>query len=169
LATTDGKKYDTRLYDPIGLQLIIFESRQPKAIQFKVAVAHLVCAYAKGDLKPSKWSLKDDLVSASRQILSLGQGYKRAALVRDLAERDGVSIQTAYRRIERATGERLKTTNGTVIKRKTAGFTKYPTEKAEVLAYAKTNPEAQGAQIKAVLGLPLHRNQICRWLREARK
>ena len=166
LATTDGKKYDTRLYDPIGLQLIIFESHQPKAIQFKVAVAHLVYDYMQGKIHPSKWSLKGDLVAASRQILSLPQGYERAELIRDYADHAGVCIQTAYRRINQL-GERLKTKSGTVIKRKTAGSTKYPAEKAKVLAFKKANPEAQGAQIKAALGLHLHRNHICRWLRES--
>jgi prophage antirepressor-like protein len=29
-------------YSPIGLQLIVFESRQPKAIEYKIAVAKLV-------------------------------------------------------------------------------------------------------------------------------
>ena len=42
LTGTDGKKYDTRVYDAIGLQLIVFESRQPKAIEYKIAVARLV-------------------------------------------------------------------------------------------------------------------------------
>ena len=42
LRTTDGKKYDTEAYDPIGMQLIIMESHLPKAIRYKVAVAKLV-------------------------------------------------------------------------------------------------------------------------------
>lgn len=52
LKATDGKEYETRVYDPIGLQLIIFESRQPKARAYKVAVAHLVWAYMQGQLRP---------------------------------------------------------------------------------------------------------------------
>lgn len=169
LGTVEGNREvfrDVEVYDPIGLQLIVFESNLPKAIQFKVAVAHLVYAYMKGELKPSKWTLKDDLLSASQQILSLPQGTKRAALVKDLAERDGVCFQTAYRRVGLVTGQRLKTKDGHVIKRKDAGTTKYPAEKAKVLAFKKANPEAQGAQIKQALGLHLHRNHICRWLRE---
>ncbi len=42
LTGTDGKKYATRVYGAIGLQLIVFESRQPKAIEYKIAVARLV-------------------------------------------------------------------------------------------------------------------------------
>lgn len=166
LATTDGKKYDTRLYDPIGLQLIMFKSNQPKAIQYQVAAAHLIVAYMNGELKPSKWSQKNDLLSAAQQILSLPQGPARATLVKDLAERDGVCFQTAYRRVNLATGQRLKTKDGHVIKRKDAGSTKYPEEKAQVLAYKQAHPNAQGAEIKKALGLTLDRNHISRWLRE---
>jgi len=107
---------DLEVYDPIGLQLIIFESRQPKAIQFKIAAAHLVHAYMTGQLKPSKWVLDRDLVAASKQIMSLPHGRKRAALIRDLAEQQGCSIATAYRRISRATGDRLKTAKGKAIR-----------------------------------------------------
>jgi hypothetical protein len=118
LATTDGKKYSIRIYDPIGLQLIIFESQQPKAIQFKIAAAHLVHAYMTGELKPSKWVMDHDLVAASKQIMSLPHGRKRAALIRDLAEHQDCSLATAYRRIERATGSRLKTIRGKAIRHK---------------------------------------------------
>lgn len=52
LTVTDGKAYETEVFDPIGLQLIIFESRQPKARAYKVAVAHLVWAYMHGQLRP---------------------------------------------------------------------------------------------------------------------
>jgi hypothetical protein len=118
LRATDGKKYDMEVYDPIGLQLIIFESHQPKAINFKVAVAHLVWAFMNGKLKPSKWSAKSDLVSAATQILSLPEGRHRGSLIKDLAERDGVCLRTAYRRIYKATGERMLTTKGLPRKRR---------------------------------------------------
>ncbi|MFQ5647505.1 MAG: hypothetical protein ACE5GM_11295 [bacterium] len=50
LTTTDGKTYEQEVYDPIGLQLIIMESRQPKAKEYKIAVAKLVYAYMTGEL-----------------------------------------------------------------------------------------------------------------------
>lgn len=53
LTTVEGGREVTReveVYDPIGLQLICFESRQPKAQAYKVAVAHLVWAYVHGKL-----------------------------------------------------------------------------------------------------------------------
>lgn len=55
LTVVEGGREVTReieVYDPIGLQLICFESRQPKAIAYKVAVAHLVWAYVNGKLAP---------------------------------------------------------------------------------------------------------------------
>ncbi len=169
LATTDGKKYDTRLYDPIGLQLIMFESGQPKAIQYKIAAAHLIVAYMKGELKPSKWALKDDLMSAIQQIKSLPRGTKRGELVRDLAERDGVNLTTAYRRIRLATGEHFKSSKGTFIQRSDKGTTRRPDEKEKVLAYTKTNPTARGAHIKRELNLQTSFERINGWIRESRR
>lgn len=169
LTATDGKKYSTDVYDPIGLQLIVFESNQPKAIQFKVAVAHLVYAYMKGELKPSKWALKDDLMSAVRQIQSLPRGTKRADLVRDLAGRDGISTQTAYRRIGLAAGENFRNTKGKPIQRSDKGTTKHPSEKEKVLVYAEANPTARGASIKKMLNLQTSYARINVWIREASK
>lgn len=45
LTAVEGDRKVSRtieIYNPIGLQLIVFESRQPKAIEYKVAVAKLV-------------------------------------------------------------------------------------------------------------------------------
>lgn len=41
---TEGyaREIKIEVYNPIGLQLIVFESRQPRAIQYKIAVAKLV-------------------------------------------------------------------------------------------------------------------------------
>ena len=50
LRATDGKKYLTELYDPISLQLIIMESKLPKALEYKIAVATLVWAYATNNI-----------------------------------------------------------------------------------------------------------------------
>lgn len=119
LGTVEGDRQVTRkveVYDPVGLQLIINKSDLPKAIEFQVAAAHLVYAYMRGELKPSKWVLDRDLVAASRQILSLPMGLKRGGMIRDLAEMQGCSIATAYRRIQRASGERLKNTKGKAIR-----------------------------------------------------
>lgn len=161
LRATDGKKYDTRVYDPIGLQLIIFESRQPKARAYKVAVAHLVYTLMTGGIKPSKWSQKDDLVSAARQILSLPEGRKRGALVRDLAARDGVSLQAAYVRVNKVAGRRLR-----AGVRSDKGSTKYPEDRERVLVYLKEHPGARGKELKAALpGLCVSRYQLDEWTR----
>lgn len=169
LAATDGKKYTTEVYDPIGLQLLINKSDLPKAIQFQIAAAHLVYDYMKGKLKPSKWTQQGDLLSASRQILSLPQGRKRAALVKDLAEREGVDISTAYRRIELATGQRLKTTKGHPIRRSDKGSSKYPDEKQAVRVYLQKNPDSQKAEIKRELNLKVSTSTVKRWIREIKK
>lgn len=57
LTTTDGKKYDTRVYHPIGFLLLVMESGQPKAVACKVAVAEFVWHFA----GPRKISFKQEL------------------------------------------------------------------------------------------------------------
>lgn len=42
LPASNGRKYDTRLYNFAGLQLIVFGSSQPKAIDFKIAIANFL-------------------------------------------------------------------------------------------------------------------------------
>lgn len=72
---------EIRVYDPIGLQLIINKSNQPRALAFQIAAAHLVMAFMKGEIKPSKWTTKGDRISAIKQILSHPPTYKRRELV----------------------------------------------------------------------------------------
>lgn len=168
LTSTDSKKYIVRVYNPIGLQLIIFESRQPKAINYKIAVANLVWDFMTGDIKPSKWAQKEDFVSAARQILSLPRGEKRAALVRDLAEYAGVSPKTVYDRIPKATGQRLKTTKGTVVCRSDKGSTRYPDGKEKVFEYLREHPEAKGKKIKECMGVCVSYSSINAWIRKGR-
>jgi hypothetical protein len=46
LTSTDGKKYDTKVYHPIGFLLIVMESGQPRALACKVTVAEFVWHFA---------------------------------------------------------------------------------------------------------------------------
>ncbi len=70
--TGKGQKYDRMMnqevYNPIGLQLIVFESNQPKARQYKIAVAHLVQAYMKGELIPNGTPSSDRLDRLEKTI-----------------------------------------------------------------------------------------------------
>ncbi len=172
LSTGQGSRTIVReveVYDPIGLQLIMNKSNQPKAIAFQVAAAHLVFAYLKGDLVPSKWSARGDLVSAARQILSLPDGRKRGALVRDLAEREGVSLMTAYRRICLTTGEKLKTTKGKPRRtRSNAGNHTNPDEAARILALRRNNPTMTGKEIWRLSGTSYSYAHVNAILRNAR-
>lgn len=144
LMSVEGSRNVTReveVVDPIGLQLIINKSNQPKAIAFQVAAAHLVYAFMTGDLKPSKWSQRGDLVSAARQILSLPEGRKRKQVIVDLAEREGLSLQQTYRRITMVTGERLKGKTGNPRKtRSNKGAYTMPEEKQKIIETANANP-----------------------------
>ncbi|MES9901091.1 MAG: hypothetical protein ABW168_00245 [Sedimenticola sp.] len=46
MTSTDSKKYDTRVYHPMGFLLIAMESDQPKAKLMKEAIARFVWHYA---------------------------------------------------------------------------------------------------------------------------
>lgn len=86
LTGTDGKNYDTFVYHPIGFMLIVMESGQPRAKEFKQAVAEFVWHYA----KPRDMSFKEqtELLKLRRVILSdLGKNrdaFVQQALVSDL-------------------------------------------------------------------------------------
>ena len=45
LTATDGKSYDTFVYHPLGLLLIVMESGQPRAHEMKAAVAEFVWSF----------------------------------------------------------------------------------------------------------------------------
>lgn len=47
MTTTDGKKYDTRVYHPVGFMAVVLSSDQPKAKLVKEAVANLVYEYSR--------------------------------------------------------------------------------------------------------------------------
>ncbi|NDY74619.1 hypothetical protein DO021_21805 [Desulfobacter hydrogenophilus] len=155
---------ELRVYDPIGFQLIVFESRQPRAIKYKIAVANLAWAFMNGSIKPSEWSSKGDLISSSRQIHSLKPCIKRGELVRDLAQREGISKQTAYRMIGRVTGKRMRQSI-----RCDRGKTRYPKEQAQVFHYIKRHPKAGGTEIRNALGLTVSATLINAWLRNKHK
>lgn len=170
LMSVEGSRNVTReveVVDPIGLQLVINKSNQPKAIAFQVAAAHLVYAFMAGELKPSKWSQRGDLVSAARQILSLPEGRKRKRIIVDLAEREGLSLQQTYRRITMATGERLKGKTGKPRKpRSDKDSHKNTLEYIKMAEYLKAHPTAKGAEIKRELRLNIPHTRINAWIRE---
>ena len=92
LRGTDGKKYDTFVYHPIGFLLIVMESGQPKAQEMKQAVAEFVWHFA----GPKHLSHKEriELLKLRRCFLNdLGKtkdAFVQRALFSDLAE---VSLQ----------------------------------------------------------------------------
>lgn len=71
LTAFDGKGYETEVYSPIGFQLIVFESSQPKAKIYKVAVAHLVVAYTQCRLNTPAEELKATIANINRRLQAL--------------------------------------------------------------------------------------------------
>ena len=97
LTGTDGKQYEHQVFDPIGFQLIVFESRQPKALEYKVAVANLAWAYMTGQLTAYRTPQ-----GALAEALALPKGSRaRATVTRAIAAEHGWSVQGAQRRLRR--------------------------------------------------------------------
>jgi hypothetical protein len=84
LSTLEGDRKVTRdieVYDPIGFQLIIFESRQPKAIRYKVDVAHLVEAYVSGKLRnPDEKTVGDMLYEQSNMFFDYLRVFQQKSI-----------------------------------------------------------------------------------------
>ena len=98
--TLREREIETRVYNPIGLQLIVFESRQPKARAFKIAVAHLIYAFMRGELAPPKDIVRHRLYLQVKEALDLTRIKERPIAVKYLAEKAGRSTQTVYRWIK---------------------------------------------------------------------
>lgn len=163
LTNVEGKRdvtREVRVYDPIGLQLIINKSNQPKALAFQIAVAHLVLAFMQGKIKPKVWS--PDRIAAIKQILSHPPTFRRSELVRDLAVREGKTGATVYNWIEKI-GD-LKTRKGNKRHRSNAGQSLYPQEKQRAITYHTEHPKAGGKEIKKKLGFNISSATINRWL-----
>lgn len=94
LTCTDSKNYLVNLYSPIGLQLIVFESRQPKAIQYKIAVAKLVADMASGRFFINSTL---DLINSipSRSPLIEGKSRKRFSLFPSQSPQNGADSDSA--------------------------------------------------------------------------
>lgn len=87
----------TRIYNPIGLQLIIFESGQPKAKLCKIAIAHLVYTYMRGELKaPAPGSYLERI----QRYLMAPHGTKGDKM-REICEVTGKGENTIYKHIKR--------------------------------------------------------------------
>lgn len=155
LGTVEGGREvarDLEVYDPIGFQLIIFESRQPKAKAYKIAAAHLVYAYMRGELVPSLWSRKGDRVAPIKQLLSAPPSYERRKVVMDIAQREGKCPNTIYLWVEKS-GYRLLTKAGNPRKRRSDSGPARKAEAAKILEYKAQHPKAYGAEIKKATGV----------------
>lgn len=171
LNTGKGTKYereaDARVFDPIGFQLIINKSNQPKAIAFQVAVAHLAYDYATGNLKPFKGS--GDIAAALSQIISMRAGRERKLKIIELARELNKSKSTIYSMAEKLNGENLMTRAGKPkrTRKDKNSFCNRP-EFQQVKTYLIDYPNTGGKEIKTVLGITYAAHTINRWIRYIR-
>ena len=147
---------ETRVYNPIGLQLIIFESRQPKAKAFKIIVANLVWAYSQGRLAaPEKSALYNEL----KDIVFLKRWTKeRRQAVEQLAEKLDISVDTIYRKAIKVEN------NEPLIKPRPKRCAIYRNKEAreKVLRIHKRFPHIKKEEL--ALAANVHTATIYRWL-----
>lgn len=153
---------DTRVYDPIALQLIINKSNQPKAIAFQVAVANLVVAYMNGSL--TDFSVDDvhdcfkHLHNFCNMVTSLTSVPKRNRLILACAEKTGLPVRQVLTLVRQRTGVSLPAPRQ--IRRKLGE------EHAKAVAYLHEHPLSGGRDIKRSLGLSASERTINQWVRE---
>jgi len=69
LMSTDGKQYDTRVYNEEGVMMVCFFSKQPKAAQFRKWAVKILKAYRNQELvAPHSWLAKE--LEAARELLA---------------------------------------------------------------------------------------------------
>jgi hypothetical protein len=68
LTAVDGAKRAVRVYHPVGFQLVVFESGQPKAMDYKVAVAEFVWSFVGTD----RLSFRDRELLENRRLKICG-------------------------------------------------------------------------------------------------
>jgi hypothetical protein len=160
LSGTDGKTYEQKIYNPIGLQLIVFESHQPKAKAYKIAVANLVWAFMQGRLAQPQGAIGTELMNI---ILLPRYSEIKAKAVKELATDLNVTKETIYNYLKRQE-------NGEPIKRMKPKDCIY---KCNIEARAKARrisarlPELSYDDIAKAVGV--HRATIFRWLGSKRE
>lgn len=86
LTSTDGKKYDSRVYHPIGFLLIVMKSGQPKAEAMNRAVAEFVWHFA-GPRKRSfraESDLRKQRIAILSKLATVRDVFVQQALLDDL-------------------------------------------------------------------------------------
>lgn len=144
---------DIRVFDPIGFQLIVNKSSQPMAIAFQIAVARMVLAYVKGELKPVTSRFTESYISEIKQIAAIPN---KTDLIKELSKKSGVDKRRIYEDIIRITGTRLRP-------QKPRHDSK---EKTLAIAYVAVNQDRGGRYIKKALNLSANPRTITRWLFE---
>lgn len=137
---------EVRVYNPIGLQLIIFESRQPKAKAYKIAVAHLVQAFMRGEVKPP-WNPQDArLQMECEEALKLPAYSERPTAIKTLVQKYDKGQSTIYgwmQRLSQGENPSNKLYGNRVGKRAYLS----PETEAEIQSLVLENPDVSACEI----------------------
>lgn len=160
LTATDGKEYDTEVYDPIGLQLIVMESRQPKAIAYKIAVAHLVWAYMNGELKRSKTIERKEIPKPVCPLtgLPVWTPERKEALLR-IAKEKGLKKSAIYEHAKKLMNGEPRYKG----RKRTETYIKENYDRLYEIYILRYQYRLKLREIKERLGLSIQ--TICKWLK----
>ncbi|GAB4485885.1 MAG: hypothetical protein OHK006_12760 [Thermodesulfovibrionales bacterium] len=163
VTATDGKNYEVETYDVWGIYQICVESALPRAKEFLRRFPALMEAlFTHRIMPPAIGNVRPELLAYN------GIPYnQKAAYRRSVCDLLGWTEQKLYRQIEKA--EKLLGVQIVYKKRmrSTAGSTKYPELKAQVIKYWEEHPGAGGKEIRTSLRLALPSETINRWIRAA--
>ena len=151
---------DTRVYNPIALQLIINKSNQPRAIAFQVAVAHLVAAFLSGEL--TTFDMANNPYGPKyfcHMVASLASIPKRNRMILDCAALNNLKASEVCNLVRRETGLAVSAPRATARK--------CQDDYDRAMEYHRIMPGYGGRAIKRALSLTASERQINHWIREA--
>jgi len=99
--TTKMVTREVEMYDPIGFQLILMKSNLPKAIQYQIAVAHLVYAFMRGEISQPRNTGDLSFLAACENLLRIPTSQKRGRAVLEVAKKHNRSKGLVYRWMQR--------------------------------------------------------------------
>ena len=118
-------------------------------------------------LRPVRWIQGKEAPPEYLAVLSLPSGRETRKAVLILAQKNNITEQQVYRRIQKLTGTNIITVKGKPRRtRSDKGSYRNSSEYQQVLEYRQTHPQAMGAEIKRALDLSVSAARINGWIRD---
>lgn len=153
-----AKLHTSRIKDP---------KTRAAVIQFQRWVILMFGLIRRGRLRPVRWIQGKEAPPEYLAVLSLPSGRETRKAVLILAEKNNITEQQVYRRIQKLTGTNIITVKGKPRRtRSDKGSYRNSSEYQQVLEYRQTHTQAMGAEIKRALDLSVSAARINGWIRD---